>query len=217
MPIYIIGIAGASGAPYSKRVIQGLLVARHDVKVVITDAGRRVLEVEEGVRLSGVPDADLPILKTWVAGGVGVPSPSHGGSLELVDERDVAAPIASGSYPVAGMAVVPCSTGTLARIAYGISSGLLERAADVCLKERRKLILVPRETPLSLVHLRNMTAVTEAGAIVLPAMPGFYHRPQSVQDIVDFIAGRVLAHLGVEAGFLKKWTGPDTALIGSDE
>lgn len=208
MPIYVIGIAGASGAPYSKRVIQGLLAAHHLVKVVITDAGRRVLEVEESVRLSGVPDADLPVLKTWVEGDAS--------NLELVDERDVAAPIASGSYPVAGMAVVPCSTGTLARISHGISSGLLERAADVCLKERRKLILVPRETPLSLVHLRNMIAVTEAGAIVLPAMPGFYHRPQTVQDIVDFIAGRVLAHLGVEASFIKKWAGSDAALIGSD-
>ena len=209
MPIYVIGIAGASGAPYAKRVIQGLLAAHHDVKAVITDAGRRVLEVEEGVRLTGVPTADLPILNAWVGGDVS--------NLELVDERDVSAPIASGSYPIAGMAVVPCSTGTLARIAHGISSGLLERAADVCLKERRRLILVPRETPLNLVHLRNMTAVTEAGAIVLPAMPGFYHRPQTVQDSVDFLAGRVLAHLGVEASFHKNWTGPDADVLDDSD
>jgi 4-hydroxy-3-polyprenylbenzoate decarboxylase len=117
------------------------------------------------------------------------------------------------------MAVVPCSTGTLARIAHGISSGLLERAADVCLKERRKLILVPRETPLSLVHIRNMAAATEAGAIVLPAMPGFYHRPQTVQDLVDFVAARVLAHLGIEASFLKRWTGPaaEASRMGVDD
>ena len=225
MATYVIGISGASGAPYARRVLQGLLLAGHDVKCVITEAGRRVLEVEEGVRLSGVPEADLPILKTWGGSRAPIPFPWKGegqgvggrptedrAALDLLDERDVAAPIASGSYPHAGMAVVPCSTGTLARIANGISSGLLERAADVCLKERRKLILVPRETPLSLVHLRNMVAVTEAGAIVLPAMPGFYHRPQSVQDLVDMVAGRVLAHLGVEAPFLKKWTGPEGSL-----
>jgi 4-hydroxy-3-polyprenylbenzoate decarboxylase len=206
MAVYITGVAGASGAPYTRRVLQGLLAAGHDVKCVITDAGRRVLEVEQGVRLSGVPEADLPILKAWVGGDTS--------RLELVDERDVAASIASGSFPVAGMVVVPCSTGALARIAHGVSSGLLERAADVCLKERRKLILVPREMPLSLVHLRNMVTVTEAGAIVMPAMPGFYHHPKSVQDMVDFVAGRVLAHLGVEASFLKRWMGPDTAAAG---
>ena len=249
MSTYVIGISGGSGAPYAKRVLQGLLAAGHDVKCVITGAGRQVLEIEEGVGLTGIPGVDQPILRAWAGAalpspsvplpspwqgeGKGVgrksdrasarPSPSVGpgrksqvmrspalghGSLDLLDESDVAAPIASGSYPVAGMAVIPCSTGTLARIAHGISSGLLERAADVCLKERRRLILVPRETPLSLIHIRNMAAVTEAGAIVLPAMPGFYHHPKSVQDLVDFIAGRVLAHLGVEASFLKKWTGP---------
>ena len=234
MSTYVIGISGASGAPYAKRVLQGLLGAGHEVKCVITDAGRRVLEVEEGVGLTGVPEADLPILRAWAGAALPSPSarlpaPSQGDhstgsgqrgqgvgrspalghpSLDLLDERDVAAPIASGSYPVAGMAVVPCSTGTLARIAHGVSSGLLERAADVCLKERRTLILVPRETPLSLIHIRNMAAATEAGAIVLPAMPGFYHHPKSVQELVDFVAARVLAHLGVEASFLKKWTGP---------
>jgi 4-hydroxy-3-polyprenylbenzoate decarboxylase len=109
------------------------------------------------------------------------------------------------------MVVVPCSGGTLARIAHGVSAGLIERAADVCLKERRKLILVPRETPLGLIHLRNMVAVTEAGAIVMPAMPGFYHNPQSVQDLVDMVAGRVLAHLGVPSDMLKPWQGPDPA------
>lgn len=230
MSLYVIGISGASGAPYTRRVLQGIIAAGHEVKCVITDAGRRVLEVEEGVRLTGVPEADLPILRAWAGSslpaplapvpstgqraghGVGrSPAPGHPflELLDLIDERDVAAPIASGSYPVAGMVVVPCSTGTLARIAHGISSGLLERAADVCLKERRRLILVPRETPLSVVHIRNMAVVAEAGAIVLPAMPGFYHRPQTVQDLVDFVAARVLAHLGVEASFLKQWTGPD--------
>ena len=111
------------------------------------------------------------------------------GTLELYHHKNVAAPIASGSFNCAGMVVVPCSGGTLARIAHGVSGGLVERAADVMLKERRKLILVPRETPLGLIHLRNMVGVTEAGAIVMPAMPGFYHDPQSIQDLVDMVAG----------------------------
>ena len=124
-----------------------------------------------------------------------------------IAKTSVAATIASGSYDCAGMVVVPCSMGTLARIATGVSSSLLERAADVTLKERRRLVLVPRETPLSLIHLRNMTAVTEAGAVVLPAMPGFYHRPQGIQDLVDMIAGRVLDQLGVDSGLLRRWQG----------
>ncbi len=202
MATYAIGISGASGAPYARRVLQGLLDAGHDVKCIITDAGRRVMEVEDSVRLTGVCAVDAPLLCEWLA-------PSGASRLELLDDRDVSASVASGSYPLAGMAVVPCSTGTLARIATGISSNLIERAADACIKERRRLVLVPRESPLSLIHLRNMTAVTEAGAIVLPAMPGFYHRPQSVQDLVDFVAGRVLAQLGVDAPFLKKWKGAE--------
>jgi 4-hydroxy-3-polyprenylbenzoate decarboxylase len=202
MLAYALAITGASGAPYARRTIQGLVQAGHRVMCVTSAAGRRVLEVEESLRLTGVPAADAPNLRRWA----GVEGSSL---LTVLDERDVAAPIASGSYPIAGMAVVPCSTGTLARIAHGISGGLIERAADVCLKERRKLVLVPRETPLSLVHIRNMAAVTEAGAVVLPAMPGFYHRPQSIGDLVDFVAARILAQLGVDAVFARAWHGPE--------
>jgi flavin prenyltransferase len=192
-------------------VLQGLLSAGHEVDCILTEAARKVLEVEESVRLSGAPEADLPTLRAWVSAAANV-------RLRLRDERDVGASVASGSYPVAGMVVVPCSTGTLGRIANGISGNLLERAADACLKERRRLVLVPRETPLSLVHLRNMVAVTEAGAIVLPAMPGFYHRPQSVQDMVDFVAARALSLLGVEAPFMKVWKGaPGLAARGTAE
>jgi 4-hydroxy-3-polyprenylbenzoate decarboxylase len=201
MAVYVLGISGASGAPYAQRVLHGLLLAGHDVKAVVTEAGRRVLDVEMDLRLTGAPEADQPILRRWAEAG------DAEGTLELFDDRDVAAPIASGSFPSAGMAIVPCSMGTLGRIAHGVSSNLLERAADVCLKERRRLIVVPRETPLSLVHLRNMTALTEAGAIVLPGMPGFYHRPRSVQDLVDMVAGRVLAHLGVDSPLLRPWLG----------
>lgn len=202
MANYIVGISGGSGAPYVKRVIEGLAGAGHDVKVVITDAGRRVFEIELDISLSGDPPPDTRILRDRLD------LPGAQGSLELFDQRDVAAAIASGSYDCAGMVVAPCSMGTLARIANGMSSNLLERAADVSLKERRRLVLVPRETPLSLVHLRNMTAVTEAGAVVLPAMPGFYHHPRSVQDMVDMIAGRVLDQLGVESNLLRRWQGP---------
>lgn len=201
----IVGIAGASGAPYTKRVLQGLLSGGHEVKCVITDAGRRVLEVEEKLLLSSDIEADKPDILGWLG------MPDRADQIELLHHKDVAASIASGSYPTDGMAVVPCSGGTLGRIAHGISTGLLERAADVCLKERRTLVLVPREMPLSLIHLRNMTAVTEAGAVVLPGSPGYYHDPKSVQDLVDMVAGRILAHLGVDSSMLKEWTGPEPA------
>ena len=186
-------------------MLQGLLSQGHEVKCVISDAGRRVLEVEERLLLTGNTDTDKPDLLSWLQ------LPECADQLEMLHHKDVAASIASGSYPVDGMVVVPCSGGTLAKIAHGVSTGLLERAADVCLKERRKLILVTRETPLSLIHLRNMTAVTEAGAIVLPGSPGFYHNPKSVQDLVDMIAGRILAHLAVETTMFKEWIGPEPA------
>jgi 4-hydroxy-3-polyprenylbenzoate decarboxylase len=201
MSTYVVGISGGSGAPYTRRVIEGLVEAGHDAKIVVTDAGRRVFEIELGIALTGDRDSDTQILTENLDLGSG------SGSIELFDQRNVAATIASGSYECAGMVVVPCSMGTLARIATGISSNLLERAADAALKERRRLILVPRETPLSLIHLRNMTAVTEAGAIVMPAMPGFYHLPESVDDLVDMIAGRVLDGLGVDSNLLRRWQG----------
>jgi 4-hydroxy-3-polyprenylbenzoate decarboxylase len=201
MSNYVVGISGGSGAPYTRRVIEGLVQAGHDAKIVVTDAGRRVFEIELGIALTGDPAEDTRILADNLDLGSG------SGSIELFGQRNVAATIASGSYACEGMVVVPCSMGTLARIATGISSNLLERAADTALKERRHLILVPRETPLSLIHLRNMTAVTEAGAIVMPAMPGFYHLPESVDDLVDMIAGRVLNGLGVDSTLLRRWQG----------
>ena len=201
MANYVVGISGGSGAPYTRRVIEGLVQAGHDAKIVVTDAGRRVFEIELGIALTGDPADDTRILTDTLDLGSG------SGSIELFGQRNVAATIASGSYECEGMVVVPCSMGTLARIATGISSNLLERAADAALKERRHLILVPRETPLSLIHLRNMTAVTEAGAVVMPAMPGFYHLPESVDDLVDMIAGRVLDGLGVDSTLLRRWQG----------
>ncbi|MDA1279784.1 MAG: UbiX family flavin prenyltransferase [Chloroflexi bacterium] len=203
MGIYVLGIAGASGAPYARRVLEQMLLANHDVKVVITDSGRKVLDVEENLLLTGNTDADTPLVLEWANGNGAT------GTLQLYHHQDVAAPIASGSFGIDGMAVVPCSGGTMGRIAHGISNGLLERAADVCLKERRRLVLVPREMPLSLIHLRNMTAVTEAGAIVLPASPGFYHNPKSINDLIDMVAGRILASLGIDSPVMKPWLGAD--------
>ncbi|MCH2515523.1 MAG: UbiX family flavin prenyltransferase [Dehalococcoidia bacterium] len=203
MGVYVLGIAGASGTPYARRVLEQMLGAGHDVKAVITDAGRKVLAVEEDLVLTGNTEADTPTLLEWAN------VPDFAGTFELYHHKDVAAPIASGSFAVDGMVVVPCSGGTLGRIAHGISNGLLERAADVCLKERRRLVLVPREMPLSLIHLRNMTAVTEAGAIVLPASPGFYHNPKSIDDLVDMVAGRILASLGIDSKVMKTWLGPE--------
>ena len=203
MGVYVLGIAGASGSPYARRVLEQMLGAGHDVKAVITDAGRKVLAVEEDLVLTGNTEADTPTLLEWAN------VPDFAGTFELYHHKDVAAPIASGSFAVDGMVVVPCSGGTLGRIAHGISNGLLERAADVCLKERRRLVLVPREMPLSLIHLRNMTAVTEAGAIVLPASPGFYHNPKSIDDLVDMVAGRILASLGIDSKVMKTWLGPE--------
>ena len=203
MGVYVLGIAGASGTPYARRVLEQMLGAGHDVKAVITDAGRKVLTVEEDLVLTGNTEADTPTLLEWANVA------DFAGTFGLYHHKDVAAPIASGSFAVDGMVVVPCSGGTLGRIAHGISNGLLERAADVCLKERRRLVLVPREMPLSLIHLRNMTAVTEAGAIVLPASPGFYHNPKSIDDLVDMVAGRILASLGIDSKVMKTWLGPE--------
>ncbi|MCH8222720.1 MAG: UbiX family flavin prenyltransferase [Chloroflexi bacterium] len=202
MGIYVLGVAGASGAPYTVRVLRGLIEAGHGVHAVISDAGRRVMDLELDVKLYGEPIHDREELLH--AAGVSGP-----GELTVYAIDDYAAAIASGSFHTDGMAVVPCSVGTLGRIAAGLGSNLLERAADVTLKERRRLLLVPREMPLSLIHLRNMVSLTEAGAEILPPAPGFYQRPETVQDIVDSVAARVLDRLGVEASFLKRWAGPE--------
>lgn len=202
---YIVGISGASGAPYARRVLQVLCESQHQVDLIVTASGAKVLEVEEGITVNGTGDLAVDALSEWLECDL-----TNRAGFVLHDWRNVGADIASGSCAVDAMVVVPCSGGTLARIAHGVSQGLLERAADVCLKERRRLVLVPRETPLSLIHLRNMTAVTEAGAIVLPGSPGFYHRPQSVQDMVDAVAGRILHHLGVDSGLMRAWRGIDT-------
>ena len=202
MANYVLGISGGSGAPYALGVLKGLLEAGHDVFLVITPAGRRVLEIESDILMDGDVENDRRVLLD------SLPIDTHKGELEVLETTDFSASIASGSFRTAGMVIVPCSMGTLSRVANGASSNLVERAADVTLKERRPLLLVPRETPLSLIHMRNMVAVHEAGAIVFPAMPSFYHNPRNVQDMVDSVTGRVLDILGVESSVMRQWTGP---------
>jgi 4-hydroxy-3-polyprenylbenzoate decarboxylase len=188
----ILAITGASGAIYGVRLLE--LLAMHHVPtwLLVSSHGWRLLEEELGIE-------GEPALKK-----------ATGGDWSLVrpfDDKNRGALPASGSVRTAGMVVCPCSMGTVSAIAHGSSRSLIERAADVTLKERRPLVLVPRETPLSLIHLRNLTLATEAGAIVLPAAPGFYHKPKDVRDLVDFIVQRILDHLGLEISLSQRWDG----------
>lgn len=208
---FVLGVGGGSGAPYMRRVLEGLLLGGHDVHMVISEAGRKVSAIEADLHLAGDPRKDEQAIQTWIGGA------AASGSIRVHALNDFEAPIASGSFKTDGMAVVPCSMAALGRIANGTGSNLLERAADVAIKERRRLVLVPREMPLSLIHLRNMTSAVEAGAEIVPAMPGFYHRPRSIQDLVDSVAGRVLDRLGVDAPFLRRWTGPIPAELAALE
>lgn len=183
------GVTGASGAPYAVRLLRALNDAATPVRLIVSSYGWRLMAEESGI--DGV-DALRAATGDW-------------SRVELYDSLDRGATPASGSAPSAGMVVCPCSMGTLASIAAGTSRNLVERAADVALKERRPLVLVPRETPLSLIHLENMTRLTRAGATVMPAAPGFYNRPQSIDDLVDFVVARILDHLGVQQSIGRRW------------
>lgn len=200
MSVYAVGITGGSGAPYALRLLQVLLASGHEVHLVITPAGETVLQIECGVKLGKTLREKTAAMATAI-------ETEHGACLRLFDPQNLAAPISSGSFACAGMVIVPCSTGTLGRIANGISSNLIERAADVMLKERRRLVVVPRETPLNEIHLRNMLTLRQAGADILPAMPAFYHKPRHIADLIDMIVGRVLDRLGVENELFHRWGG----------
>lgn len=194
--VVVMALTGASGSPYAVRLLEVLLNARCTVHLTISPAAVQVFDREMGRSIS-IDHFNLGDLLSELSEAPGRAVYHH--------YRDFSAGIASGSFPTDGMVVCPCSMGTLAAIAHGQSENLIHRAADVHLKERRKLILVPRETPLGLIQLRNMTAVTEAGAIVLPAMPGFYHRPQSIEDLVDFVVARICDHLGFAVDLSARW------------
>ena len=192
----VVAMTGASGSPYAVRLVEVLLRAGRTVHLTISPAAVEVFEREIGrvLRLDTFDPREL-------LGDAAVDLTR----LRYHHYRNFQAGIASGSFLTGGMVVCPCSMGTLAAIAHGVSENLIHRAADVHLKERRKLVLVPRETPLGLIPLRNMVAVVEAGAVVLPAMPAFYTRPQSLADMVDFVVGRVCDQLGVENALLERW------------
>lgn len=191
LPI-VVAITGASGAPYAVRLIEALVAARQPVWLVVSSHGWRLLHTESGI-------ADLAALRERVGGE------AWDRWVSWHDDTDRGAKPASGSARWAGMVICPCSMGTVSAIAVGASRSLVERAADVALKERRKLIVVPRETPYSAIHLENMLTLTRAGAIVMPASPGFYHRPARIEELVDFVVARILDQLGVAHDVGRRW------------
>jgi 4-hydroxy-3-polyprenylbenzoate decarboxylase len=196
MPEFVVAMTGASGAPYGIRLVDVLLRAGQTIHFTLSPAASEVIHQETDRRVV----LDRFDLATLLGTDI-----SRTDKLVYHHYLDFRAGIASGSYLTAGMVVCPCSMGTAAAIAHGHSENLIHRAADVHLKERRRLILVPRETPLNLIQLRNLTTCAEAGAVVLPAMPAFYTRPRTIDDQVDFIVGRVCDQLGVAHELVRRW------------
>jgi 4-hydroxy-3-polyprenylbenzoate decarboxylase len=192
LPPVVMAFTGASGAPYGLRLLQQFVALGRDVSLIVSSHGLRLLRTETDV-------GDLDGLRAAVG------TAAWDAHVTVFDDGDRGAGPASGSAMTAGMVICHCSMGTLASIAAGTSRSLVERAADVTLKERRRLVLVPRETPLSGIHLENMLRLTRAGAVVLPASPGFYHRPASIAELVDFIVARVLDQLGIENTLAPRW------------
>lgn len=194
----ILAITGASGAQYGLRLLQCLLAAEARVWLLMSDAARVVIDTETDLRL---PEGGEAEVQRFLERRFGAAE----GQLKLFGKRDWFSPVASGSGAAASMVICPASGGTLSAIACGASNNLIERAADVALKERRQLILVPREAPYSQIHLENMLKLTLMGAVILPASPGFYQKPRSLQDLVDFVVARLLDQLGIEQTLLPAW------------
>lgn len=190
-----LALTGASGMAYGLRLLECLLQANCKVDLLISQAARIVAKQELDL---GLPNDNTALAQQFAA-------KYPGGALAVYGEKEWFAPAASGSNPADAMVVCPCSMGSLAAMAHGLADNLIERAADVMLKEKHPLILVPRETPFSLIHLRNMTQLAESGATILPANPGFYHRPQSVNEVVDFIVARILDQLNIPHTLLPRW------------
>lgn len=192
----VVAITGASGAPYAVRLLQQLVELAVPTWLIVSGHGFRLLQTESDI-------ADIGALRAHVG------AEAFDRVVTVFDDNDRGAAPASGSARSSGMVVCPCSMGTVSAIVHGTSRSLVERAADVALKERRPLLLVPRETPLSLIHLENLTQVTRAGAVVIPAAPGFYHRPTRIEELVDFIVARVLDQLHIEHTLGHRWGGVD--------
>ncbi len=191
----VVAMTGASGAPYGLCLLHEVLRQGHEVHLLVTEAGWRVLkeeqqwEIHQREKIFYDRFKDLP------------------GELIYHPIKDIGASIASGSFLCDAMVVIPCSMGTLGKIAHGLSTNLLERTADVMLKERRPLILVPRETPLSQIHLENMLKLSRCGVSIVPAMPAFYHQPKNIEEMIGFVAGKVLDLLGIDHDLFQRWRG----------
>ncbi len=198
---WVVGVSGASGTPYARAVLNGLLDAGHAVELVVSRAARLTILDETGVSFRDAHSGDD--LAAWL----GRDAAELAATVRHWPAGDLAAGPASGSYPTRGMVVVPASTASVAGIALGLSKDLLQRAADVTLKERRPLVVVPRETPYTRATLQHMLTLHDAGAVVLPASPGFYTAPKDLQQLVDFVAAKVLDVLGVEHDLISRWTG----------
>ena len=192
-----VALTGASGAQYGLRLIDCLVAARHQVLVLISKAAHMVIATETDESLPSNPERLSEALRER--------SGAAPGQIRCFGREDWMAPVASGSGAPSAMVICPCSTGTLSAVATGASNNLIERAADVALKERRQLILVPRETPFSAIHLEHMLTLTRMGAVILPAAPGFYHRPQTLDDMIDFIVARILNQLGIAHALMPRW------------
>lgn len=196
----ILGITGASGLIYAVRAVKFLLEADYTIELVASKSTFVVWQAENSIRMPPEPDQQEQFWRQQA--GV-----SKGGQLICHRWGDVGATIASGSFRTLGMVIIPCSMSTVAKIAAGLSSDLLERAADVQLKEGRQLVIVPRETPFSLIHLRNLTTLAEAGVRIVPAIPAWYHNPQTIEDLVDFVVARVLDQLNIDCIPINRWQG----------
>jgi len=200
MKRYVVAITGASGSIYAISLLRGLVSAGTEIAVTMSREGRMIMAEEVGIDTVGKSDAEAAAVLTKATG-----APS--GTLTFHNEDDLHAPISSGSHPVDGMFVVPCSMKTLAAIANGYADTLIERSADVALKERRPLVIVPRETPLSAIHLENMLKLSRLGVHILAAMPGFYGGPKTIQELADSIAGRALDLMGITNDIYPRWRG----------
>lgn len=196
----IIGVSGASGLIYAVRALKFLLEADYAIELVASRSSYMVWQAEQNIRMPTEPDQQEQFWREQA--GV-----LDRGKLSCHRWGDVGANIASGSFRTLGMIIIPCSMSTIAKITAGLSSDLLERAADVQIKEGRRLVVVPRETPFSLIHLRNLTSLAETGVTIVPAIPAWYHNPQTVEDLVDFVVARVLDQLDIDCVPLNRWQG----------
>lgn len=196
-PPVTVAMTGASGAQYALRLVDVLVAAGHEVWVMVSKAAHMVIATET--------DTALPAAPARLAKALTARSGAASGQIRCFGREDWMAPVASGSGAPSAMVICPCSTGTLSAVATGASNNLIERAADVAIKERRTLVMVPRESPFSPIHLEHMLTLSRLGAVILPAAPGFYHRPASIDDLIDFIVARILNQLNIEHALMPRW------------